>query len=696
MKETIINKVLQYLKLENQDEKMLKELVSFQMNLPRCEYILDIMINMKFDKSSIFAFLFYQLYKVDKAKAESYLDRLSEEEVELVESFKSIKDIQNLTKSEEAEDIKKMFLALSKDIRIVIIKLAGIAFDITKLEPPLDEKQLRFITLVKEIHIPLSERLGLDKLKLTMDDNVVRVENPTEYRYLQNFLDVQQEENDAQLKLTYSHIQKVLEELNIKGEIYYRQKHISSLYKKLREKHSLDKIYDILAMRVIVETVEECYAILGRVHQIYTPMPGRVKDYIASPKPNGYQSLHTTIIVENKHPLEIQIRTFDMHRAGEFGGCAHWLYKEKSTRKDELDNRVTWFRQAIDIAKDLSPEEFVETLKSDLYGGIIFCQTPKGRVIEFPDGATGIDFAYAIHSQIGNNCVGVKINSKIKPISTKLKNGDVVEVLTNPNKAPSRDWLGIAKCNSTKAKIRSYFKNELKDENIKNGKLYIEAALKDKGFTTAQLFTDEYIEEILPKLSMKSMEEFYAAVGSGSLSASSAIGRFITLWNRNHLPKLEHKSVVSVRKTKEGVLVDGDSGMLVRYAGCCNPIEGDDIIGYISRGKGVTIHRHNCANIKYLEPERLIDATWAGKEGGSFTATIHIIADKSNNNIAKLTTLITNMKVLITGFDAKDVGDNFICDIAVIVKNKEELEKVMANCKTLRNVTEVYRSDRWI
>ncbi len=688
--------IFNHIKLSPEDKETVELILCDKINLPRCEFILDYMFKAKLDKSSILAFLTYQLFKVDPQKADLLLERLTKEENELVDSFKLIKDIQNLTPSEEADDIKKMFLALSKDVRIVIIKLAGIAYDIEKLKTPLSPTEKRFVELANEIHIPLAERLGLDGLKLAMDDNVIRLEHFQEYENIRSYLEQKKEENEQQLEISKRRIEEVLQELGIKGEIKYRQKHISSIYKKLQAKHSIDKIYDLLAMRVIVDNIEECYAILGRVHQMYKPMPGRVKDYIANPKPNGYQSLHTTVIVENQHPLEIQIRTHEMHRASEFGSYAHWLYKEKSTKKDGLDTRVTWIREAIDNAKDLPPEEFVETLKADLYGGVIFCQTPKGRVIEFPDGATAIDFAYAIHSDIGNKCVGVKINSKIKPISTPLKNGDIVEVLTNPNKAPSRDWLNIAKTNSARSKIRTHFKNELKEENIKNGKNMFEGAIKERGFTASQLLTDKYLDEVLPKLTMKEMDELYAAIGSGSLSIKQVVGRFVGLWNKDNVVKIKQETTVTVRKNKEGILIDGDSGMLVRYAGCCNPIEGDDIVGYVSRGKGVTIHRHACANLKYLEPERLISATWATREGNSFIATIHVIADKSNNNIAKLTTLITNMKVLITGFDAKDVGDNFICDIAVSVKNKAELEKVMTNIRSLKNITQVSRSERWI
>lgn len=692
----IKEKVLSTYNLSEQDRQTLDLVLSDELNLDRCEYILQRMIEVKLDKSSILAFFAYQLYKVNPEKAEPAINRLNKEEKEIVESFKSIKDIQSITKSEEAEDIKKMFLALSKDVRVVMMKLAGFAYDIGQIETLTNENR-EFVKLVKDIHIPLSERLGLDKLKLSMDDDVVRLEHPEEFKRLSQQIESKREENEKQFKITEEKLKKIMADLKIEGEITYRQKHISSIYKKLNTVMNLDKIYDFLAMRVIVNKVEECYSILGRIHQIYRPMPGRVKDYIANPKPNGYQSLHTTIIVENQHPLEIQIRTFEMHRASEFGSYAHWLYKEKATKKDKLDVRVTSFREAIENAKDLPPEEFVETLKADLYGGIIFCQTPKGRVLEFPEGATAIDFAYAVHSHVGNTCVGAKINSKIQPISTVLKNGDIVEILTNPNsKGPSRDWLNLVKTSGARGGIKSFFKNELKEENIKSGKAMFDQVLKDKGFTASQLLLDKYLDIILPKLTMKKIDEVYAAIGSGSLTANQAAGRFISLWTKDNAVIEEKPNVVTVKKNKEGVLIDGDSGMLVRYACCCNPIEGDEIVGYISRGKGVTIHRKNCPNLKYLEPERLIGAEWSTKEKKNFIASIHIVADKSNNNIAKLTTLITNMKVLITAFDAKDVGDNFLCDIAVAVKNTAELEKVMANVRSLKNVTHVQRSERWI
>lgn len=693
----LLEQVLSIFKFDQDEKNILEELICDKLNLARCEYIVKQMVGMRLDKDCVLAFFTYQYYKVAPVKADELAKKLTQDEQEMVESFKSIKDIQSLTKSDNIDDIKKMFLALSKDVRIVLMKLAGIAYDISIMEIPLSEDDKNFIKLVKDIHIPLSERLGQDRLKLAMDDNVVRLEHPDDFKMINDLLESKKVENQQQLETTKARLEQFLADAGIEGEITYRQKHISSIYKKMTTKYPIERIYDILAMRIIVDKVEDCYGLLGRIHSIYKPILGTMKDYIANPKPNGYQSLHTSVIVENSHPLEIQIRTKEMHRASEFGNASHWLYKEngsKELKKDNLDNRVTYFREAIDRAKDLPAEEFVEMLKADLYGGVIFCQTPRGRVIEFPEGATAIDFAYAIHSDIGNSCVGVKINSKIQPISTPLKNGDIIEVLTNAHsKGPSRDWLNLAKTNGARAKIRAFFKNELKEENIKNGKSILEEAMKVKGITANQIMLPSYISEVLNRFSMKEIEELYASIGSGSLTANQVLGRFLGLYNKDN-PIKPQKSSLNLKRNKEGVLIDGDSGLLVRFAGCCNAIQGDDIIGYVSRGKGVTIHRKTCSNLRSLEPERLIDATWEEKADSSFIASLYIIADKTPTILASVTTQVSNLRTTIVAINAKDMGDTYNINIAVMVKNKEELEKVLTSIRSLKNVVDVYRGER--
>ena len=611
--EKIKDNIFSHVKLNINDKKLVNEMICEEMNLERVDVITDMIISMKLDKDSVIAFLAYQLYKVDENKANEIEKKLNQDSIEMLEAYKIIKDISQLTLSEEIEDIKRMFIAMSKDMRVVYIKLAGIFYDISVLKLPLSERKKSFVKQVEEIHVPLAERLGFDRLKQDLADNVIRLLHPEEYKRLEETVASKYEENEKQLALTKSKIQKILDDLNIKGEIVTRQKHISSIYNKLHSKNlRINQIYDIIAMRVIVDTVEECYAVLGRIHGLYKPMAGRVKDYIANPKPNGYKSLHTTIIVENQHPMEVQIRTYKMHKESEYGGvCAHWLYKEHKSKKNEFDSRMTWFRETVENAKNMSNEDFINTLKSDLYDGVIFVQTPKGRVLEFPEGATAIDFAYAIHTDIGNSCVGARINQKMRPLNTPLTNGDIVEIITSTqSKGPSRDWLKMVRCNNTKSKIRAFFKSEMKEENIKTGKSILSEQVQAKNFSISQLITEEYMDEVLEKYNFENEDELYAAIGGGSLSAGQVVGKFIALWNKDHKIEVLPTKVVQLKKNKDGVLIDGDSGLLVRFAGCCTPIEGDEIIGYISRGKGVTIHRQSCPNLKYLEPERLIGAQW--------------------------------------------------------------------------------------
>ncbi len=696
MERQIISLLKNNFNFDENELNIVEKILTFDLNYSRISVIVELIVKTKLDKSSVLSFLTYQLYKVLPDEADKISSKMSKEVQDMINNFKTIKDINRLTASDEIEDIKRIFLVMGKDLRVVIIKLFGIYYDISILNNPLNESQKLFVRQVRDIHVPLSERLGLDKLKQILYDNVIRLEYPDEYLRLKSAIESKEEENRKQLELTKDKLQEILNDLKINGTIMSRIKHISSIFNKLHNKNlELSQIYDILAMRVIVGSVEECYAVLGRIHGIYKPMQGRVKDYIANPKPNGYQSLHTTIIVENQHPLEVQIRTEEMNRESEYGVYSHWLYKEKKTKQDAFDQRMTWFRQTIDNAEKMSNEDFIETLKSDLYEGILVVQTPKGRVLEFPQGSTVIDFAYAIHSDIGNKCVGAKINNQLKPFTTPLHNGDIVEIITNPHsKGPSRDWLKVVKTASARSKIKAFFKNELKDENIKLGKTMFTQAMQDRGFNSSQLLTENYTSQMLKKYNLDSMDELYASIGSGSLSATGLLSRFVSLYNNEKKQVPAFENVVHLKRNKDGVLIDGDSGMLVRFARCCNPIEGDDIIGYISRGRGVTIHRSTCQNLPYLENDRLIDAKWQNKEDATFIASIMIVASKTDNNIGKLTNAITSLKITIKGLTAKDNDDNFLFNVVVEVKNKAELERVINSIKNIKNVISVYRSER--
>ena len=695
MKTNLIKKIFRNYRLQEKDKVIIVRLVDEAMDIPRCEEILDFIIELKLDKSSIIGFLGYQLFKVKPEKADEISQNFTKDELSIYNGFKNLKDIRYVSKTEEAEDIRKMFLGMGNDIRVVVIKLAGILYDVKHLSLPLNEVDKDFVANVKEVFAPLAERLGLSSMKSYMEDYCFKLQDPVMYNALVSELERQKESNEKQIEITKARLQIILNELGLQGEIQARQKHVSSIFRKIKAQNvTMAQIYDLIAMRVLVNTVEDCYAVFGKIHAIYKPVPGRVKDYISNPKPNGYQTLHTTVIVENKRPLEIQIRTFDMHKNCEYGIAAHWIYKEKRSGTTKLDKKLSWFREIMENAHTLSPEDFIESLKTNLYSGEIFVQTPKGKVLEFPNGSTIIDFAYAVHSEIGNHCTGGKINNVMKPLYTELKNGDVVEIITSQSsKGPSRDWLNHVKTSSARSKIKNFFKNELVGENIKSGKTMFEEAAKARNYSAAQLLDEKYIDEMLFKYSMASLDELYAAIGSGSLVASQVVGRFIALYGKEHELFKPKENVVKISTNADGVIIDGATGLLIRYAGCCHPVVGDDIVGYISHGNGVTVHRKDCQNLKYLESERLIDAEWEDKVKTDFIAEIRAQTEKGVGMINKITNALTLAKISIRAFEVKEMAGGLEFSIVLFVKNKSEIEKAINSLSSIKEVKRVYRTN---
>lgn len=695
MKVNLIKKIFNNYKLQEKEKLLLVKIVNDELNLERCDEILDFMIKFKLDKSSLVGFLAYQLFKANPEKADKLSKDFTKDELSVYNGFKNLKDIRYMSKTEEAEDIRRMFLGLGNDIRVVVIKLAGILYDVKHLSLPLSEADKDFVANVKDVFAPLAERLGLSSMKSYMEDYCLRLQEPLMYNALISELEKQKDSNEKQIEITKVRLQIILNDLGIEGEIQSRQKHVSSIFRKINAQNvTLAQIYDLIAMRVLVNTVEDCYAVFGRIHAIYKPVPGRVKDYISNPKPNGYQTLHTTVIVENQRPLEIQIRTFEMHKNCEFGIAAHWIYKEKRSAVTKLDKKLAWFREIMENAQTLSSEDFVESLKTNLYSGEIFVQTPRGKVIEFPAGSTIIDFAYAIHSDIGNHCVGGKINNVMKPLYTELKNGDVVEIITSStSKGPSRDWLNHVKSSGARSKIKAFFKNELKDENIKSGKTMFEEAAKARNFSVNALLDEKYIDEILFKYMISSLDELYAAIGSGSLQAAQVVGKFIALYSKDHDLLQKKSQVVKISTNTDGVIVDGASGLLVRYAGCCHPVIGDEIVGYISHGNGVTVHRKDCQNLKYLESERLIDAEWEDKVQTDFIAEIKADAYKDDNIISKVTNALTTAKFSLRAFEAVEIGDFIEISIVLFVKNKEEIQKAVNTIASVKGIRKVFRAN---
>lgn len=692
MREKVIDNIKSHFRLSPHENKLMNILVVEDINLDRLNHVIDIMAEYRMQNEVLMGYLLFQFYKVRDKEAEDYVDELTPNQQKLYETFKLLRNVNTISKSGEAEDIKRMFVAICQDMRVVIIKFATIDYDLSRITLPMGEETRKFVKMVADIFSPLAESLGLSKFKSSFEENTFKLLEPVAYNELKNNALMKTDDNMRQMQIVEKKLIKILNELGVEGEIQKRQKHFYSVYKKIKKKNiTLGKVYDLLAMRVLVPSVEDCYSVLGKIHAIYKPIPERVKDYIANPKPNGYQSLHTTIIADNNRPLEIQIRTFEMHRHAEYGIAAHWIYKERR-KSNKFDARFARFKEILDNADELPPEEFLETLKSDLYGESIFVQTPKGKVLELPVHSTVIDFAYAIHSEIGNRCVGGKINGKLFPITTELNNGDTVEIITNQNsKGPSRDWLKHVKTSSARSKIRSFFKSEFKEENTRVGKNIFEQALKAKNLNITKVEKEKYLNEIASSLMMETPEMLYAEIGGGTLQASSIIGRLLNLYYKEKAKEVTER-VIEVKRDKDGVLIDGDSGLLIRFAGCCSPVMGDEIIGYISRGRGVTIHRKECPNLRYLESERLISAKWEQNSGSKFTAVIKVISndDKAGdyiNNVAR------NLKLNLKGFSYKKMKNDLIFDIILEVKDKSEIDSAIKTFESVKGVEKVYRSE---
>ena len=692
MREKVIDNIKSHFRLSPHENKLMNIFVVEDINLDRLNHVIDIMAEYRMQNEVLMGYLLFQFYKVRGKEAEAYVDKLSPSQQKLYETFKLLRNVNTISKSGEAEDIKRMFVAICQDMRVVIIKFATIDYDLSRITLPMEEETRKFVKMVADIFSPLAESLGLSKFKSSFEENTFKLLESVAYNELKNNALMKTDDNMRQMQIVEKKLIKILNELGIEGEIQKRQKHFYSVYKKIKKKNiTLGKVYDLLAMRVLVPTVEDCYSVLGKIHALYKPMPDRVKDYIANPKPNGYQSLHTTIIADNNRPLEIQIRTFEMHRHAEYGIAAHWIYKERR-KSNKFDARFARFKEILENADDLPAEEFLATLKSDLYGESIFVQTPKGKVLELPVHSTVIDFAYAIHSEIGNKCVGGKINGKLYPITTELNNGDTVEIITNQNsKGPSRDWLKHVKTSSARSKIRSFFKSEFKEENTRIGKNIFEQALKAKNLNITRTDKEKYLNEIASSLMMENPEMLYAEIGGGTLQVTSVMGRLSNLYYKEKVKEVTEK-VIEVRKDKDGVLVDGDSGLLIRFAGCCSPVMGDEIIGYISRGRGVTIHRKECPNLKYLESERLISAKWEQNAGSKFLAAIKVVSsdDKAGdyiNNVAR------NLKLNLKSFSYKKVKNDLVFDIIIEVSNKNDIDSAIKTFESVKGVEKVYRSE---
>ena len=611
----------------------------------------------------------------------------------------------------QAESFRKMFLAIANDIRVVIIKLNDRLHNMRTLQYCSEEKQIRKARETLDIYAPLAHRFGMGAMKCELEDLCMKYLWPEEYKKLEQAMIPYQEERMHTLNKAMEEIEKALKEAGIEATLSGRPKHFYSIYKKtVRQQKTIDEIYDLIAIRVIVNTVNDCYATLGIIHSLWKPMPGRFKDYIAMPKTNMYRSLHTTLFSNDGMgmPFEVQIRTPEMHKAAEYGIAAHWMYKEGRNSPDDLDSKLAWLREALSLEADSNTtREFIENIRKDFFGDYVYVLTPQGKIIDLVTGSTPIDFAYRIHSNVGNHVQHAKVNGALVRLDYKLKNNDVVEIITSPNATPSYDWLKIAKTQQAKAKIRTWFKKANREENIQRGKDMLSEALKRQG---AQLgdFTGkkEYFEDILKKFNMSDLDDVYASIGYGGITTGQVTNKLLEQAKKEakaaaaaeRLERLEEEqqSRPENRNNGKGVIVEGDTGMVVRFARCCTPLPGDNIIGYVTRGRGVSIHRRDCPNIEDLlmDPERVVKAEWANNAKSSYTATIQVVADERTGLLMDVSQVLAGMNISITAMTAKvDKANQNIIQIQLSfdVSSTEQLNNIIKSMRKVRSVKEVYR-----
>ena len=665
--------------------------------------VVNILVDLGFDDvSTLVAAFLHDVLEDTPVTSDELEQKFGKEVLELVEGVTKLDKIKFVSaEDEQAENLRKMFFAMAKDYRVIIIKLADRLHNMRTLDALKPEKQIKIATQSLKIYAPLAGRLGLSFVKCELEDLSMRYLYPDDYYELVEFIKTKSKERQQFIEKICDELKAKLQELGIEGEVNGRQKHLYGIYKKmLKQGKNIEQIYDISAVRVIVNEVQDCYTVLGAIHTMWMPLPGRFKDYIAMPKPNGYQSLHTTVITKFKETFEIQIRTYEMHRIAEYGIAAHWKYKEGKTGATKIDDQINWLREVMDTQRESSDShEFLENIEGNVFTDEVYVFTPKGKVLNLPVGSTTVDFAYAIHSAVGNKCIGAKVNGKIVPLNTVLNTGDIVEILTtNSGKGPSRDWIKFVKTASARTKIRQYFKKEMKEENIKRGKDMLEREAKRRGYNLSELLSTAGLNYIMNRYTLSSIDDLYASVGFGGLTTNQIIVKLIDYFKRDLLsknPVAEIKTTSTTGKSSSGngVLIRGYDDFLVRLSHCCNPVPGDKIVGYVSRGRGVSVHCVDCPNVKNMEPERLIEAKWDDVISQNFLASLKIYCENKGGILAAVTTIISNMKISITGAFARSDNDNGTAEITVMleVKSTDQVEDVIKKLKTLPEVIDVHR-----
>ncbi len=672
--------------------------------------VADIVADMKLDVDSICAALLHDVVEDTDYTIEDIKEMFGTQVALLVDGVTKLDKIQFLTKEErEMENLRKMFLAMASDIRVIIIKFADRVHNMTTLISMSEEKQREKARETLSVYAPLAHRLGMYKIKWELEDLSLKYIDPVAYHEIVEGISQKRQEREEYINVIKRDIKEKLTELGIKCTIDGRPKHFYSIYRKMfTQNKTLDQIYDLFAVRIITQNVSDCYAALGATHELYKPMPGRFKDYIAMPKPNMYQSLHTTVIGNEGVPFEIQIRTKEMHDIAENGVCAHWKYKEGKTnpKDDALDQKFQWIKQLLEIQQDSKDEEeFLQALRIDMFTDQVFVFSPKGDVFSFPLGATPIDFAFAIHSAIGCKMQGAKVNGKIVNLDYQLQNGDIVDIITSSAiHGPSKDWLQIVKTSQARNKIHQWFKKENREDNIIKGKEMLEREVKRQGYGALGLTSPEYIEMLVKRYGFGCTDDLYSNIGYGGVQLNNVISKLKDEYKkRNTDPEKKLLEINNTRPTgktssSSGVVVMGVDNCLIRYSRCCNPVPGDKIVGYITRGRGVSVHRQDCVNVSALytdedERKRLIDVFWENCKEDYYLAHLKISGNDRSGLLIDVANAISDVKVNLKSLNARTNKDNLaVIEASIEIKNVEQLERLITKLNNIKDIIEVTRN----
>lgn len=692
-------------------------------------YVAIILADLEMDKETIVAGLLHDVVEDTVMTEEEITDEFGIEVSQLVDGVTKLENIplssgigseSDARLEMQAENLRKMFLAMAKDIRVIIIKLADRLHNMRTLKYQKPESQQRIAKETIEVYSPIAQRLGISKIKVELDDLSLKYLEPEAYYDLVEKIAVRKSVREKYIAGIVSEVSKHIRNAGIQAEIDGRVKHFFSIYKKMKNQNkTLDQIYDLFAVRIIVDSVKDCYAALGVIHEMYKPIPGRFKDYIAMPKANMYQSLHTTLIGSAGQPFEVQIRTFEMHKAAEYGIAAHWKYKEASDGKkveSQEEEKLTWLRQILEWQRDTSDNrEFMNLLKNDLdlFSDNVYCFTPSGDVKNLPAGSTPIDFAYNIHSAVGNKMVGARVNGKLVTIDYVIKNGDRIEIITSQNsKGPSRDWLNIVKSTQAKNKINQWFKNEFKEGNIVRGKELLANYCKTKNIVLSDLLIPEYMNAIQRKYGFQSWDAVLAAIGHGALKEGQIVNKMLEYYDRDNKKELTNDEVLAsiaenvqmfrpqAAKYGSGIMVKGITDVSVRFSKCCSPVPGDEIVGFVTRGRGISIHRTDCVNVLNLpeiERSRLIEADWQepdeGGEGGKYFAEIIIYAQNRNGLLADISKALTEKNIDILSMNTRTNKQGIATlQTSFEISSREELNRIIDKIKTVENVMDIERT----